>query len=272
MPAIPSGPRFDGAVPGVYEKYLVPLIFEPFARDLAARVARDRPARVLELAAGTGALTRELARVLPADAKIVATDLSPAMLDVARSRGTCRPVQWAPADALQLPFNDGAFDAVACQFGAMFFPDHTHGFAEAHRVLAPSGRFVFNVWGRLEDNDFAAVVMHALGALFPHDPPTFLARIPHACADPEPLRRELAAAGFDDVAIERVDLRSHAASPRDVAIAFCHGTPLREEILERDAGALDRATDMSTTALARRFGAGPIDGRISALVAIATRG
>ena len=271
MPPTVPAPRFDGAVPGVYEPYLVPMIFEPFARDLAARVAADAPMRVLEIAAGTGALTRELARVLPAQARIVATDLSPAMLDVAKSRGTARAVEWSQADALQLPFDDGTFDAVACQFGAMFFPDRPRGYAEARRVLAPSGRFAFNVWGRVEDNDFTDVIVRALTALFPHDPPTFIARVPHGYHDAAILRRDLAAAGFDEVVVETVDLRSHATSPRDAAIAFCHGTPLREEILQRDAGALDRATDVATTALATRFGTGSIDGRIRALVVSAKR-
>jgi ubiquinone/menaquinone biosynthesis C-methylase UbiE len=264
-------PRFDGAVPGVYERYLVPLLFEPFARDLAARVASMSPMRVLEVAAGTGALTRALAERLPASTEIVATDLSPAMLDVAQARGASRAVRWLPADALQLPFEDARFDAVACQFGAMFFPDRRAGYAEARRVLAPSGRFAFNVWDRVENNDFTAVVVHALAALFPDDPPTFIARIPHGYHDADQVRADLERAGFDDVAIETVQLRAHAASPRDVAIAFCHGTPVRDEILQRDSGALDRATDTVTTALAERFGARAIDGRMSALVVTATR-
>jgi SAM-dependent methyltransferase len=271
MPPTVSTPRFDGAVPGVYERYLVPLLFEPFARDLAARVASMSPMRVLEVAAGTGALTRELADRLPASAQLVATDLSPAMLEVARMRGASRAVRWSPADALQLPFDDASFDAVACQFGAMFFPDRAAGYAEARRVLAPSGRYVFNVWDRVENNDFTAIVVQALAALFPDDPPTFIARIPHGCHDPAQVRADLGDAGFDDVAIETVALRSHAASPRDVAIAFCHGTPVRDEILQRDSGALDRATDAVTTALAERYGARAIEGGMSARVVIATR-
>jgi SAM-dependent methyltransferase len=272
MPASTPAPRFEGAVPGVYERYLVPLIFEPFARDLAARVARLSPMRVLEIAAGTGALTRELDRALPAAARLVATDLSPAMLDVAQARGTGGPVQWSQADAMALPFDDASFDTVACQFGAMFFPDRPHAYAEARRVLVPSGRLMFNVWGPVADNDFTAVVVEAVTALFPRDPPTFIARVPHGYHDPDVLRRDLASAGFDDVTVETVDLHSRAATPRDAAIAFCHGTPLRDEILQRDAGALDRATDAATRALAERFGPTHIEGRISALVVTATRG
>ena len=257
---------FAGSIPGIYEEYLVPLIFAFYAEDLAARVAARAPARVLEIAAGTGVVTRALATALPASAEIIATDLNPGMLETAVRVGTKRPVQWRPADAMKLPFADAEFDVVVCQFGVMFFPDKRAAFAEARRVLRPRGAFVFNAWDRIEDNEFADVVTQALAAVFPDDPPRFMARTPHGYHDVAKIREELTAAGFADVSIDTLDARSKAPSPRDPAIAYCQGTPLRNEIEARDASRLEHATTKAAEALERRFGSGPVDGRIQAHV------
>jgi len=262
---------FAGSIPEVYDRFLVPLIFEPYARDLAERIARAEPRDILETAAGTGVLTRAIASRLPAHTRIVATDLNQPMLDQAAARQAPPDrVTWRQADALALPFEDRAFDVVACQFGVMFFPDRVKGYGEARRVLRPRGRFLFNVWDRISDNEFADVVTGALAMVFPQDPPLFMARTPHGHHDVRKIREELAAAGFTDVSIETVDHRSRAPSPRDAAVAYCQGTPLRNEIVTRDASRLDAATTAATEALARRFGSGPIDGRIRAHVIVAT--
>ena len=177
-----------------------------------------------------------------------------------------RRLTWQQADALALPFEDRTFDVVACQFGAMFFPDKVQGYREARRVLKPGGRFFFNVWDRIEDNEFADVVTQALAAVFPDDPPRFMARTPHGYHDVERIRAELKAAGFADVSVDTVSERSKAPSPRDPAVAYCQGTPLRNEIEARDASRLDEATQKAAEALERRFGNGPVDGRIQAHV------
>jgi len=256
---------FAGSIPEIYDRYLVPLIFEPYAVDLAERVAGHRPRRVLETAAGTGVLTRAMAARLP-DAEIVATDLNQPMLDHAARRQAAGSIDWRLADALALPFEDRSFDAVTCQFGAMFFPDKVKGFGEARRVLKPSGRFLFNVWDRISDNEFADVVTEAVAGLFPHDPPRFLARTPHGHHDADRLRADLQAAGFTEISIEAVDRISKAGAPIDPAIGFCQGTPLRNEIEARDAARLQEATTRAAEAVARRFGKGPIEGRLRALV------
>ena len=197
----------------VYDAYLVPLIFEACAADLAERAALRSPRALLEIAAGTGALTRALTSTLPESARITATDLNQSMLDQAARHGTSRPVTWQKADALALPFPDAAFDTVLCQFGVMFFPDKRAAFAEARRVLQPGGTFLFSVWDRIEDNEFADVVTDALAELFPHDPPRFMARTPHGYHDPETIRADLAAAGFDsDVETVTVSKRTSAGS------------------------------------------------------------
>ena len=256
---------FSGSVPKLYETYLVPLIFEPYAADLAKRLEAKRVSRVLEIAAGTGVVTRALASSLPESVSIVATDLNQPMLDQAAAVGTRRPVEWRQADAMQLPFDDASFDAVVCQFGVMFFPDKGKAFAEARRVLKADGIFLFNVWDRIEDNEFAHTVTAALESVFPDDPPRFLARTPHGYHDRSRIGRDLAAGGFTAAArIDTVAARSRARSPREPAIAYCQGTPLRNEIETRDAARLGAATDVAAEAIAARFGRGAVDGKIQA--------
>src|SRR5262249_26484208 len=224
-------------------RFLVPLIFESYALDLAERLAATKPQNVLETAAGTGVLTRAIASRIPVHARIVATDLNQPMLDHARARlSHDRRIEWRQADALALPFADQSFDVVACQFGAMFFPDKLQGYKEARRVLKPGGYFFLNVWDRISENEFADVVTKALATVFPHDPPRFMARTPHGYHDVEQIRQELNAAGFGNVSLDAVDGKSKASFPRDPAIAYCQGTPLRNEIEARDATRLEEAT------------------------------
>ncbi len=258
---------FVGSIPQFYERYMVPLIFEPYAADLALRTERRQPSRVLEIAAGTGVVTRQLAKTLPPEVSIVATDLNQAMLDQAAGEGTSRPVEWRQADALQLPFQDESFDVVVCQFGAMFFPDKARAFAEARRVLRSSGQFIFNVWDRIEHNDFADTVTRALGTLFPDDPPRFLARVPHGYHDPSVIAQDLARGGFTrSPETTTLPARSRAVSPRIPAIAYCQGTPLRGEIEARDLSRLAEATDVAASAIAHQFGSETVDGKIQAHV------
>jgi ubiquinone/menaquinone biosynthesis C-methylase UbiE len=262
---------FAGSIPALYNRYLGPLLFEPYAADLARRVASGPAEHVLETAAGTGVLTRALAGVLSATAEIIATDLNQPMLDLAASQPGVERVRWRQADALALPFPAQSFDAAACQFGVMFFPDKVTAYREALRILRPGGRFVFSVWDRIEENEFADIVTSAVAALFPGDPPYFLARTPHGYHDLEKIRAELVMAGFARIEIETIARRSRAVSPRDPAIGYCQGTPLRNEIEARDPSRLAEATDATAAALELRFGPGPIDGKIQALVITASR-
>jgi ubiquinone/menaquinone biosynthesis C-methylase UbiE len=256
---------FSGSIPKLYERYLVPLIFEPYAADLADRLAPRSLSRVLEIAAGTGVATRRMASALPESVSIVATDLNQSMLDMASSIGTKRTVTWRHADAMQLPFPDQTFDAVVCQFGAMFFPDKSKAYSEAHRVLRHGGVFVFSVWDRIAENEFADTVTTALESMFPEDPPRFLARTPHGYHDQVALARDLAGGGFAaSPGFSTVAARSRAESPQIPAVAYCQGTPLRNEIEARDASRLGEATDHAAEAIARRFGRGAVDGKIQA--------
>ncbi len=261
---------FVGSIPENYDHYMVPLIFEPFAVDLARRAASLSPGAVLETAAGTGVVTRAMAPKLSSGVRYIITDLNQPMLDYAASQqGLDSRLEWRQADALALPFENAAFDLVCCQFGAMFFPNRISGYREARRVLKPGGHFLFNVWDRIEENVFADDVTKALATMFPDDPPRFLARTPHGYYDKALIRAELEEAGFSDVVIETKAEQSRASSPRIPALAYCHGTVLRSEIEARAPGKLDVATDCAASAIADRHGDGEVAAKIQAHVILA---
>jgi ubiquinone/menaquinone biosynthesis C-methylase UbiE len=261
---------FAGSIPDIYDAYLVPLIFESYAVDLAARVSGSGPEAVLETAAGSGVVPRALAPMLTAEARYVITDLNQPMLDRAIARQADDPrITWKQADALQLPFENESFDAVCCQFGVMFFPDRVAGYKEALRVLRPGGRLFFNVWDRIENNDFARVVAETVSNLFPSDPPRFLARTPHGYHDIDAIEADLRAAGFSTIQIETVARSSVAPSPRYPSVAYCQGTPLRHEIEARDAASLESVTKSATNAIAKAYGDDAVSAKIQAHVVLA---
>ncbi len=261
---------FAGSIPEHYDRYLVPLIFETFAQDICQRVAALSPRTVLETAAGSGVVTLVMAPKLSADASYVVTDLNQPMLDYAATRQVADSrITWRKADALALPFENAAFDLVCCQFGVMFFPDRQSGYREAKRVLKPGGCFLFNVWDRIEENVFANDVTNALAEVFPGDPPRFLARTPHGYHDPALIRSELEGAGFSNVVIETKTEQSRASSSRHPAVAYCQGTPLRNEIEARDADKLEAATEYAASKIADRHGNGEIAAKIQAHIIVA---
>lgn len=267
VPTQANEEAFKGSIPEFYDRYLAPLIFEAYAADLTDRIATLSPGNVIEIACGTGVVTRALAPRLAGDARYTVTDLSQAMLDHASShQPDDERITWRQADALDLPFRGDAFDVVVCQFSAMFFPGKVTGYSEAARVFNADGKFIFSVWDDIESNEFADAVTHAAASVFPDDPPMFLARTPHGYHDEELIRDQLGSAGFSHVTSERIEKISSAPSARDVALAYCHGTPLRNEIESRDRGALDQVTDSATRELEARFGSGPITGKIKGLV------
>ena len=260
---------FAGSVPENYDRYLVPLIFESFAQDTAQRVAALSPNAILETAAGTGVVARALTPRLSPDASYVVTDLNQPMLDYAARQVVDNRISWRKADAQALPFEDAAFDLVCCQFGVMFFPDRQLGYREAKLVLKHRGCFLFNVWDRIEENVFANDVTNALAEVFPSDPPRFLARTPHGYYDTALIRSELEKAGFSNVVIETRAEQSRASSPRHPAVAYCQGTPLRNEIEARDAAKLQLATDYAASTIADRHGGGGVAAKIQAHVIMA---
>ncbi|TQF37094.1 SAM-dependent methyltransferase [Bradyrhizobium sp. UNPF46] len=258
---------FAGSIPKIYDEYLVPMIFSVYAEDIAKRVAARSPAVLLEIAAGTGAVTRAVAAALPHGVRYVASDLNEPMLAVAAQRqANDDRITWRQADAMALPFGDAEFDVVCCQFGAMFFPDRVKAYGEVKRVLKGDGTFVFNVWDRIEDNVVTHEATIALGRMFPDDPPRFMVRTPHGYYDKAVIRTDLERAGFRDISIETRSETSRAPSAEYVALALCQGTPLRSEIEARDASKLQAATDLVAETLRTRHGSGAVDGKIQAIV------
>lgn len=263
--------NFTGSIPALYDECLGPLLFEPYASDLAQRVASLSPQSVLETAAGTGIVTRELVKRLGPSARICSTDLNQAMLDIAAAKLSVPNLSWQQADATALPFDDAIYDVVACQFGVMFFPDKHIAFGEARRVLAPGGRFLFNVWDRPELNPIADIINTAAIEMFPENPPLFIRRVPYGYNDADAIALTLEKAGFRDIVFHRLAKRSRGASAREVAVGFCQGTPLRNAAEAMGAGMLDALTAHATRLLENRYGTGPVEDGMQAIVFSAIR-
>ena len=263
---------FTGGIPAIYERCMVPMLFEPYAQDMAARVASLAPRKILEIAAGTGVVTRAMAAKLDSGTEIVATDLNQPMLDAAAGLMPAGShVTFRQADAQALPFGDASFDVVICQFGAMFFPDKPLAYREALRVLKPGGTYIFSVWDKLAANDFVTVAQALLVSRFPDDPPRFMERVPHGYHDAEAIAGVVREAGFAHVVAETVEKIAHAQSALDAATGYCQGNPLRVEIEAREPGGLQAVTDAVAIALAERFGRSAIEGKISARVITARK-
>lgn len=261
--------QFVGSIPEIYEKHLVPVIFDPFARDLASRMGPRVEGSVLEIACGTGVLTRTMVPCLADDARLIATDLNEAMLRLAEQRTPRDPrVSFRTADGMALPFPDGAFDRVVCQFGVMFYPDRMNGLREARRVLKPGGVFLFNVWDRFDRNPFGRLAHQTIASFFPQDPPTFYFT-PFGFHDPDLLQSLLRTAGFRQVETTYADAMAVAPTARDFATGLVRGNPVAAEIAERGVDA-DRVVDALEAELAREGGAKPHRSPMRALVARAT--
>lgn len=262
---------FTGSVPRIYHACLGPLVFEDYAKDLVDRLRPTASDRILELACGTGIVTRQLARAMPQGATLVATDLNDAMLEVARTTvGDDFRVGFQRADACSLPFADHSFDALACQYGVMFFPDKVRAMREAKRVLAPGGRYLFSVWDSLEHNPMSRVAHEIVTALFPNDPPTFLAKVPFGWSDRAEIERTVRAGGFTRFAAQTVRLPSAAPSAADAARALIDGTPLAIALQERAVTDTTPVRQAVARALAERFGDRPCRAPMRAIVVTAS--
>jgi SAM-dependent methyltransferase len=196
----------------------------------------------------------------------VATDLNQPMLDYAASQPGLHRVKWQPADALALPFPGNSFDAVVCQFGAMFFPDRTKGYGEARRVLKPGGRFVFNVWDHIDTSPVMAAAVEAMARRYPQQKSWFLERTPCGYHDRQVIEADLRAAGFTDVRMDVVKQNGQLVSALDAATGLCQGTPMRAEIEALDKDGLDGATRAAAEVIAARCGEGPSATPLQAIV------
>ncbi|HEX8291063.1 MAG TPA: methyltransferase domain-containing protein [Pyrinomonadaceae bacterium] len=262
---------FTGSVPENYDLYLGPTLFEPYARDLASRLEVGEGASVLELACGTGVLTRILRDRLPRGAHLTATDLNEAMMaSAARKFGAEDPVSWRQADMTGLPFGDELFDAAVCQFGFMFVPDKARAFGEAYRVLKPGGSLAFTVWDAIERNDHAHAAHTTVSKFFESDPPTFY-QVPYSLHDPEALRALAEGAGFREVEVTPLALESVSPSAEEAARGLVEGTPVIGALRERGSADVEEIKRAVAEAIAARCGDRPVRGRMRAYVCTARR-
>ena len=256
---------FAGSIPENYQAYLVPLIFEDYAADLVARLDVADGASVLETACGTGVVTGQLLRHHVNRMRLIATDLNPGMIEQARAAlGEPEGVTFETADATDLPFEDGTFDAVICQFGVMFYPDKAKGYREAARVLKPGGQYLFNVWDSLERNPLPRLVHNTVGALFPDDPPGFL-ELPFGYHDLSAIFRALQDVGFGAVELAVLPRPSRAPSARHVARALCAGSPLANELAQRPSKRPEDVSAAVERAVVEAFGDGPVESTMQAI-------
>lgn len=249
---------FTASIPAAYDEGLGPMLFEPYAVDMAERVRRRGAQSLLEVAAGTGRVTAHLVAHLPSTSRLVVTDLNEGMLAVATQRVVSDArVTWQTADAMALPFDDSAFDTVVCQFGLMFVPDKAHVIREWHRVLEPNGHLVFSVWGSLDENPVGRIAYEVLSEYFPADPPQFYS-VPFGLHDPEPIREWLISAGFSRVQMDQVDLVAESTTVEQAATGIIFGNPVILAINER--GTVDPHTLVTATAarLEREGGRAPM--------------
>jgi SAM-dependent methyltransferase len=250
--------RFDGSIPGIYDRHLGPFLFEPYARDLVSRLPVPAPPRVLEIACGTGIVTAALCSTLPAHTELVATDLNEAMIALARNRlGGAPNVTWRTADASALPFQDTEFDLVVCQFGLMFFPDKLAAVREFRRVLRRSGRLLLNVWDSLAENPIGRIAHETISAFFPGNPPDFF-QVPYGLADRSLLGRLIRDGGFEEVRLEVVSLEGTSESARHAAYGLLHGNPMSAALRERGVSDSGPLVEALTAALAAAGGSAPL--------------
>ena len=246
--------RFTGSIPENYDHGLGPQLFVDYAEELARRVACLHPGRVLELAAGTGIASRKLRDALAADCELTASDLNPPMLEVAKAKFEAgESVSFQQLDAINLEFEEASFDALACQFGVMFFPDIERSYAEAWRVLRPGGSYLFNLWDSWASNPFAQIAHETVAGFFPDDPPGFY-KVPFGYNDTNVIQQSLLGAGFADVTIEAVPLISKISSAARFANGLVFGNPLFEEINSRGGDPVEVCSAVAL-AIDRQLGA-----------------
>jgi SAM-dependent methyltransferase len=264
-----SSASFVGSIPRDYDRGLGPLLMEPFADDLVGRLRVPAGGRVLEVACGTGIVTRRLRARFSDEVAILATDLNEPMIDYARRSPVARGgIEWRRADAQALPFADGSFDAVVCQFGLMFVPDKPAALREARRVLVPGGTFAFNVWARLEENPIGRIADQVITSFFPSDPPAFY-RVPFGLDDEDLLQRLLAGAGFEIARFERLTLEALGSSAIEAARGLVTGNPVLLEIQQRGSASPDAIIEALARELSRAGGEAPLRLPMRALVYLA---
>jgi len=256
---------FVGAIPANYDEYLGPLIFEVYAKELARRVVVPEGGLVLETAAGTGLATREIRKAIDPSVRIIATDLNSDMLELAKTKfDDSDNVEFQTANAQELPFDDGTFDAIVCQFSVMFFPDKLTALKEAGRVLKPGGHFYFSIWDSLAHNDFIRTTNAEIATLSPGEPPDFF-NTPYGYFEIDTVKELLELAGFGEIEISVLPRRSTAPKARHVALGYILGTPVRLQIESATDETLAEVVDRVERAIGNAYGDAPATAMMQAI-------
>lgn len=256
---------FNGDIPQYYDKYLGPFLFEPYALELVTRVITDNVKNTLEIACGTGRLTRHLRGILPENVILTAIDLNPDMLRLAQEKFVGENIRFMQADAQALPFEDNSFDLIACQFGFMFVPDKGKAFREAFRVLKYGGCLLFNTWDRIENNPVVNCINHVVRDFIKTNSSEFY-DVPFSMYDEKEIRRLLTEAGFGNVSLEKVNIEGVGSSAADIVKGFIIGNPVHGEITKIDPEAPSRLIEMAEKEVARLYGKAPVKSKLSAWI------
>ncbi len=253
----------------LYERHLGSALFEPYAIDLARYVAADfTEGFVLEMACGTGIVTRQLRAHLKSTVVLTATDINPGMLDYAQKKlKDLKGIDWKQADITNLPFPDASLNVAVCQFGLMFVPDKGRAFREIRRVLVTGGLLAFNVWDRMENNPWGIIAHETIGGFFPENPPQFF-KAPCSFYDVNVLRKLLTTSGFDTINIQTVQKECSSDTATSLATGLIEGAPVLAEIQER-GGSPGPIVDAVATTLARTGGDNPYRSTMQAIVVTA---
>lgn len=249
-----SNVAFAGSVPANYEQYLGPILFEPYALDIMQRLPKGSLNNVLEIACGTGRVTKHLLDAIGEKGKLVATDLNPDMIAIAKEKVADSRIEWQKADAQDLPFADNSFEAVICQYGVMFFPDKLKAFSETWRVLKPGGIFIFNAWDSLDANPGAQVIDNVLQEAFGEEAPNFLKEGPYSFYDQGQIRSLLKEASFKNIQLDLVKVSSNFTSITDLAKGFLQGSPLFAYLQEKEKEKREAVTEKIMEKMRSEFG------------------
>jgi ubiquinone/menaquinone biosynthesis C-methylase UbiE len=257
--------QFGGLDLEHYDSILGPAQLEAVAAELSARLPVNPGGDVLELACGTGILTRQVRERLDPARRLVATDLSSAMIEFARRKLGTEGIEWREADMAALPFADAAFGAVVCSLGIMFVPQKDNAYREARRVLREGGQLLFNTWSGLADNPQARIAAEVMEALFPGDADMQFAKIPMGYHDLRVIRGHLAQAGLREVAIEKRAIPVRCESAQRYSTGFIKGTP-RGLLISQRGRSPDEVVEKVAEALARAGGSAPLELKAHILV------
>lgn len=266
-----STTAFAGSVPLNYDQYLGPVLFEPYAIDLVNRINSSSFKNVLELACGTGRVTRHLVSALPAEGFLIASDLNEDMLNVAGKMITGSNVKWMIVDSQELPFDDDSFDHIICQFGIMFFPDKTKAFAEAYRVLQPGGKFLFNVWDSLEVNPRSAIIKQVMEEIMGEDAPDFLSKGPYSYYDKDLIVASLENIGFKNIQLDIVQKTAYYASAEDLIKGFVDGSPLNAYLIQQSPSLQKEIKSKLKQKIVAEFGETQVISPMQAIVCAASK-